>query len=129
GVFPALSECSNLQEILKLCIASLVLHHDYLRDTLPTSHPLLATYLFRQPDVLALLRLQLSTGGSAWMQTTGIPPHVELYKQLLQVQASIDKLPPVLIQGISNLIEEKVWLLETSLSIFSRPPSSPCWSE
>ncbi|KAG2879841.1 hypothetical protein PC119_g19780 [Phytophthora cactorum] len=41
------------------------------------------------------------------MKATGIPPHVELYKQLLQVQASIDKLPPVILQGISNLIEEK----------------------
>ncbi|GMF44141.1 unnamed protein product [Phytophthora fragariaefolia] len=41
------------------------------------------------------------------MNSTGIPPHVALYKQLEGVQQSIDNLPPVLLDGMSTLIEKK----------------------
>ncbi|KAE9073512.1 hypothetical protein PF010_g25041 [Phytophthora fragariae] len=46
-MFPTLKKCSGLQDILKLCIASLVYHHDFLREAMPASHPLLSTFLFR----------------------------------------------------------------------------------
>ncbi|ETI37477.1 hypothetical protein F443_16532, partial [Phytophthora nicotianae P1569] len=106
-MFPMLRACSTLQDILKLCIASLVNHHSYLRELIPASHPLLSTFLFRYPDMMNHLEAALVCDTSIWMKPTGVPPHVELYKQLRQVQTSIDNLPPVLLEGMSNLIEEK----------------------
>lgn len=38
---------------------------------------------------------------------TGIPPHVELYKKIDKMQLSIDQLPPVLLEGMSKVLEEK----------------------
>ncbi|KAG6971862.1 hypothetical protein JG687_00001808 [Phytophthora cactorum] len=93
-MFPDLKDTSTLQDILKLCIASL-------------SHPLLSSNLFRHPKVITQLRSQLVGEAASWMKPTGIPPHVELYKQLKCLQSSIDNLPPVLLGGMSNLIEEK----------------------
>ncbi|KAJ8542691.1 hypothetical protein ON010_g12119 [Phytophthora cinnamomi] len=106
-MFLALHTTSTLQDILNLCVASLVYHASYLGETFPASHPLLSTYLFRHGDELSQLRCQLEVGTSSWMNPTGIPPHVELYKQLHAMQSSIDNLPPVLLEGISNVIEEK----------------------
>ncbi|KAG6946968.1 hypothetical protein JG687_00016401 [Phytophthora cactorum] len=54
-MFPGLKDTSTLQDILKLCIASLVHHHDHLKEILPTSHPLLSSYLFRHPEVMTQL--------------------------------------------------------------------------
>jgi len=105
--FPLLHETSTLQDILKLCLASLVCHADYLRERMPSTHTLLSTYLFRHSDVLDQLRCHLVLGSSSWMKPTGIPPHVELYKQLQVMQRSIDDLAPVLLEGISTMIEEK----------------------
>ncbi|POM62610.1 LOW QUALITY PROTEIN: hypothetical protein PHPALM_28209 [Phytophthora palmivora] len=106
-MFPVMKSGSSLQDILKLCMASLVYHHDYLRRTLPTTHPLLSTYLFRHQEIVVQLRKALVQDNSPWMKPTGIPPHVEVYKQLKLMQSSIDNLPPVRLEGISNLIEEK----------------------
>ncbi|KAG2763952.1 hypothetical protein Pcac1_g24459 [Phytophthora cactorum] len=106
-MFPDLKDTSTLQDILKLCIASLVHHHNNLKEILPTSHPLLSSNLFRHPKVITQLRSQLVGEAASWMKPTGIPPHVELYKQLKCLQSSIDNLPPVLLGGMSNLIEEK----------------------
>ncbi|KAG3198457.1 hypothetical protein PC128_g5999 [Phytophthora cactorum] len=57
--------------------------------------------------MMSHLATALVRDSSSWMKPTGIPPHVELYKQLLHMQTSIDNLPPVLLEGMSNLIEEK----------------------
>nr|CAI72258.1 hypothetical protein PI35.0090 [Phytophthora infestans]CAI72349.1 hypothetical protein PI49.0570 [Phytophthora infestans] len=106
-MFPSLKNTSALQDILKTCIASLVQHHDHLNEVLPASHPLLSSYLFRHPEVVTQLRSKLVWEAASWMKPTRIPPHVELYKQLQCMQSSIDKLPPLLLEGVSNLIEQK----------------------
>ncbi|KAG6976067.1 hypothetical protein JG688_00001740 [Phytophthora aleatoria] len=77
-MFPGLKDTSTLQDTLKLCIASLVHHHNNLKEILPTSHPLLSSYLFRHPKVITQLRSQLVGEAASWMKPTGIPPHVEL---------------------------------------------------
>jgi hypothetical protein len=89
-MFPSLNNTSTLQGVLRLCLASLVVRADHLLETLPASHPMLSTYLFRNSQVLDQLRAALvSTDDSTpWVKPTGIPPHVELYKQLLAMQIS-----------------------------------------
>ncbi|KAG6948702.1 hypothetical protein JG687_00015310 [Phytophthora cactorum] len=106
-MYPAIREVSGLRDILKLRIASLVKHSTYLQETLPPSHPLLSTALFRDTTMLTDMSESLSIGDATWMTPTGIPPHVKLYKQLQNVQRSIDNLPPVLLDGMSTFIESK----------------------
>ncbi|KAG2886857.1 hypothetical protein PC116_g21315 [Phytophthora cactorum] len=74
---------------------------------MPASHLLLSMFLFRQPGMMSHLATALVRYSSSWIKPTGTPPHVEIYKQLLHMQTSIDNLPPVLLEGMSNLIEEK----------------------
>eukprot|EP00644_Phytophthora_capsici_P000442 jgi/Phyca11/100403/e_gw1.4.279.1 len=79
---------SSIVGILKLCVALLVKHSVYLRTTLPPSHPILTTALSRDTEMMNELNASLVS-----MKPTGIPPHVEIYKQLQGVQQSIDNLP------------------------------------
>ncbi|ETO74209.1 hypothetical protein F444_09989 [Phytophthora nicotianae P1976] len=106
-LYPSLFEISSIVDIRKLCVASLVKHSVYLRATLPPSHPILTTALFRDTEMMNELNASLVFGDSLWMKPTGIPPHVEIYKQLQGVQQSIDNLPPVRLEGMSSLIESK----------------------
>jgi hypothetical protein len=71
-MFPAFKSSSNLQDKLKLCLASLVYHSDYLRSTMPQSHPLLSTFVFRRPDIIKALKATLVEHESPWMVLTGI---------------------------------------------------------
>ncbi|KAJ8556784.1 hypothetical protein ON010_g9179 [Phytophthora cinnamomi] len=105
--FHRLHKISGLSAILKLCIASLVKHSVFLRKTLPQSHPLSFTSLFRNDAMLSGLSGILAADAKTWMTPTGIPPHVDIYKHLQGVEQSIDNLPPVLIDGMSELIESK----------------------
>ncbi|GMF56835.1 unnamed protein product [Phytophthora fragariaefolia] len=118
SMYPELQKVSGLRDILKLCMASLDKHAAYFRKELPSTHPLVATALFCNKEMLAKLSTSLVTGESPWMNSTGIPPHVELYKQLEGVQQSIDNLPPVLLDGMSTLIEKRVSQQETLLGIY-----------
>ncbi|OWY97643.1 LOW QUALITY PROTEIN: hypothetical protein PHMEG_00031781, partial [Phytophthora megakarya] len=77
-MFPSLMSESNLSEILKLCMASLVYHADHIRSRLPTTHSLF-----------------------------GIPPHIELYKQQEDTNKAVNDLPAILFDGFSKLLEEK----------------------
>ncbi|KAG2768651.1 hypothetical protein PC129_g17711 [Phytophthora cactorum] len=82
--------------ILQLCLASLVYHAEYFLDKLPSNLPLLSTYIFTNASALHGLRAKLEDGETEWMQPTGIPPHIELYKKLDRQQRSIVALPSIL---------------------------------
>ncbi|OWZ12101.1 hypothetical protein PHMEG_00014788 [Phytophthora megakarya] len=105
--FAALPPHSKANADSMVCPGICVTHSPYFHETLPPSHPLLSTTLFRNKTKLAKLSEYLVSGDSPWMTSTEIPLHVELYKQLQGVQQSIDKLPPVLLDGVSTLIERK----------------------
>ncbi|OWY97532.1 hypothetical protein PHMEG_00031918 [Phytophthora megakarya] len=106
-MFPALKSESNMSGILKLCLASLVYHADHLRARLPTRHSLLSTYLFRNMSTMAYLRERVLTNDSPWMSASGIPPHIEMYKQQEDTSKAVDRLPAILLEGFSKLLDEK----------------------
>lgn len=107
AMFPAMASDANLLPILRLCLASLVYHTDYLRTKLPANHHLLATPLFRDPTASGRLRLEVITNDSRWMRASGIPPHIALYKQLQQSNETIARLPDVLLSGFARVLDEK----------------------
>ncbi|ETK88687.1 hypothetical protein L915_07090 [Phytophthora nicotianae] len=106
-MFPGLASESNLRGILELCLASLVQHTEFLLENLPTNHPLLSTLLFTDPSVRHALGGMLEVGDSKWMETTGIPPHIDLYRKLDSQQKSIDALPDMLERRMERVLEEK----------------------
>lgn len=92
-MFPGLAEDLNLSGVLRLSLASLVYHAEYLRQHLPLNHPLLSTHIFVNPGVLDELKGMLEIRESSSMQPSGIPPYIQLYKKLDRQQQSIDDLP------------------------------------
>jgi len=110
-MFPGLALENNLSSILRLCLASLVHHASFLIETLPHNHPLLSTHIFANPGVLPGLGSRLEAGDSSWMEPTGIPPHITLFKKLDQQQNLISTLPDMLEKIMEHVLEKKVWQL------------------
>lgn len=106
-MFPVLQSICHLNPILKLCLGSLVHHESFLRDILPSKHPVLCTYIFRNLKCFEELKKLVVIRNSPWMQKTGIPPHVEIYNQLEKSHESIKSIPKIVIDGVSTIIEEK----------------------
>ncbi|OWZ12355.1 hypothetical protein PHMEG_00014505 [Phytophthora megakarya] len=101
-----LADESNLNDVLQLCLASLVYDVQIFTATLSPNHPLLSTSIFTSSDVLNELHKNLEEGESLWMRPTLIPPHVELYKKIDQHQQSIDALPEMLEKRMECVLED-----------------------
>ena len=107
-MFPEICKEKRLRPILHLCLASLVHHSDALIDTLESSsHALLSTYIFRNQSVMMQLKERVVTRNSKWMKPTGIPPHIELYRQQQETLDAVEALPDILVERMGKLIEEK----------------------
>jgi hypothetical protein len=106
-MFPSLADEPNLSKILELCLASLVLHADFLLEKLPSNHELLSTFIFTNPNALTELRGKLENDELTRMHATGIPPHIELYRKLDMQQKSIDALPELLEERMEQVLEKK----------------------
>ncbi|KAE9361504.1 hypothetical protein PF008_g982 [Phytophthora fragariae] len=115
-VFPGLVDADELRPILHLCLAPLVYHGDYLLENLAPSHALLSTYLFRDPIAMARLRSQVITCDSPWMRPTGIPPYIEIYKQLEETRSAVKDLP--------DTIKELLAEAGIGATIAANPPPS-----
>ena len=106
-MFPELSKEKHLRPMLLMCLASLVFHSDYLVQNLKNNHPLLSTLIFCNNTAMSQLKNRVIVSDSKWMRATGIPPHVELYRQQQQTLTAIEALPDIVTGRISRLIEEK----------------------
>ena len=105
-VFPRLWAHQTLHGVLSMCLASLVFHMDFLINTLPAKHPLLASVLFGDMQLATGLRSNVTLTSNT-MQPTGIPPHVALHVQLERNMEAIRALPQEVSEGIEKLLEDK----------------------
>ncbi|RHY17684.1 hypothetical protein DYB25_012489, partial [Aphanomyces astaci] len=80
-VLPTLSNAACLSTVLRMCLASVVYHMEWLVDTFPQHHTLFSTVLFRNKDLLHQLAPNVTINDGN-IRRTGIPPHVHLYTQL-----------------------------------------------
>jgi hypothetical protein len=106
-MFPVLRQEVHLRPVLHMCLASLAYNSEYLVRTLRQNHPLLSTLIFCNERAMSQLQGRVIIEDSQWMRATGIPPHVELYRQHNQTITAIEALPDVLTERMSQLIEEK----------------------
>ncbi|ETV87191.1 hypothetical protein H257_02166 [Aphanomyces astaci] len=105
-MFPRLSKNVALLGVLKLGLASLVFHADYLRSTLPASHAVLHTAIFRDDELRVKLR-SLLRSSSATLAPTGLPPYVELYRQLEAQHETLKALSTEVVAGVRGIWDEK----------------------
>ncbi|KAH9094685.1 hypothetical protein LEN26_018176 [Aphanomyces euteiches] len=106
-MFPSLANLDHLNGVLRLVLASLVVHYDYLIAVLPSSHALLSTSLFC--DINAKNQLEFRVQGgleSKFIRASGIPPHIEVYKQLLENARAIADVPREVIDGVRSIFDE-----------------------
>eukprot|EP00644_Phytophthora_capsici_P018614 jgi/Phyca11/41572/gw1.247.4.1 len=106
-MFPVMAGDAHIGPVLQLCLASLAAHATFLRENLTSKHAVFMSYIFRNSGVLDQLATRLNTGESTWMRPTGIPPHVELYRQHVETRKALTELPTVLLDGFSNLLDDK----------------------
>ncbi|KAH9113936.1 hypothetical protein AeMF1_011949 [Aphanomyces euteiches] len=106
-VFPQLHELTHLSGVWRLLLASLVYHFDYLVAELPSSHSLLQTVLFSNPDMIFYLRSILVVGHeSPVMRASGVPPHVYMYQKLETILSSVCSIPAQVHGDIAMLLEQ-----------------------
>ncbi|KAH9123258.1 hypothetical protein AeMF1_005711 [Aphanomyces euteiches] len=106
-MFPIAYQHSHLHGVLHLLLSSLVFHYDFLVDLLPSNHPLFSTTLFVDPTVRSQLNINIvSSLESSKMYPTGVPPHVELLKQIAKNGNAILALPSVIFDSIKKLMDE-----------------------
>ncbi|RHZ20750.1 hypothetical protein DYB26_004174 [Aphanomyces astaci] len=73
-VFPTLCNAACLSTVLRMCLASVVYHREWLVDTFPQHHTLFSTVLFRNKDLLHQLAPNVTINDGN-IRRTGIPPH------------------------------------------------------
>ena len=106
-MFPTLYEVPHLQGVLKLVLASLVYHYEFITENM-RGHAILSTPLFCNPGMRLYLQSILISGfESAVLRPSGIPPHVELFRKLDKNYKSIISLPQIILQGVGKILEDK----------------------
>ncbi|RHY42210.1 hypothetical protein DYB34_012297, partial [Aphanomyces astaci] len=105
-VFPRLWVHEELRGVLKLCLASLVYHKEFLEASLPPKHQLLAYVLFGDLTLANTLGSTVTLASNI-LQPTGIPPHVGLHTQLEQTSVLVRTLPTEICEGIEKILEDK----------------------
>jgi len=112
-VFPALPKYLN--RVGEFAMASLVYHYKFLQDTLPITHPLFESALFRNKSLYIelkdLVKCELSHEGSS-LKGTGIPPHVSILSRLAKLEETLNKTIQLQNENIKRIIDGVMAKLE-----------------
>jgi hypothetical protein len=97
--------------VLRFCLASIICHQDFLRETLPPKHPIFSTFCF------SLLTCEekncLGIDLESTLTPTGIPPHVY---QLLYLEKLI-QVPEKITESIKKMLEEREYYQTANITI------------
>jgi hypothetical protein len=84
---------ASFQRILPYLLASILYHDDWLRQTLPSTHPVFLSGIFTQNELLVDLKSKVLTGVGFCVETqmraTGLPIHLAITKRLADVEAGL----------------------------------------
>ncbi|OWY92527.1 hypothetical protein PHMEG_00038432, partial [Phytophthora megakarya] len=110
-----------MRPISVLCLASFVEHAQYLRYTLPETHPIFASAIFREEAQMDLLRCKLADEVPSPISPTGIP--------LKEAQRAIERMPSVLMGSFSKFLDDKMcWIWGYEEGGTTTPPDTPAGS-
>ena len=117
-LYPRLPE--TFKRAAPYLLASICFHEQWLRSTLPAHHPLFNTHLFASGQV-ATLKAHVTAGRShcplTGMSVTGIPPHLVLSNELVDVAKQTEVLKDALLETCSQLPSELVTVILKRFSI------------
>ena len=112
-VFPNIP--GRLNAIGEFAMASLVYHRQYLLDTLPQSHPLFASVLFRTSELYDQLKVYVECtqpNNKSMLRATGIPAHVSILSKMKEMYDALQRNIEVQQQNIQLIIEGVMQKLE-----------------
>ena len=104
-IFPAFSKLISLQQVKLFCLGSLLFHHPFLCEHLPTNHTFHYSPFTRCRDKMTELGI-ISGVTSGFLRGTGIPPHVQTWLQGLETQSLLVGLPEKILGGIGDVLKE-----------------------
>ncbi|KAJ8569251.1 hypothetical protein ON010_g6009 [Phytophthora cinnamomi] len=67
----------------------------------------MASAIFRDVNLMDSLKRKLVRDNMSSLVPTGIPPYIHLYEQQRETKKAIERMPDVLLSGISKLLDEK----------------------
>jgi hypothetical protein len=103
--FPTLYKQTSLLPVLKHCLASVVYHIEFIRETLPDDHNLFQNYLFRTPGLIKYLREFVTIAGNQDILVSGIPPHVDIIQKLEKIGNIIEDCPSRIVSQMTDVME------------------------
>jgi hypothetical protein len=102
--FDSLSDRVEFRSVLRICLASLVYHEDWLRENVVLEAGFFSTNLFGDADLLNSLKARVISGyDSPHMTATGIPAHVTQIRGMSEMMEEV--------KGLRSIMESSV--LET----------------
>ena len=118
ATFPGLP--GELTYVAEHCLASLVYHAGYIRETFPANHPVLSNQLFTTERMIEKLKPNVLVGcgddAKDTLKPSGMPPHVEMLRSMKvlhqQVETSIIKLSEQLEVSAKTIVKDITSLLE-----------------
>jgi hypothetical protein len=117
-LYPQLPE--TFKRALPFLLASVCYHEEWLRSTLPATHPLFSTYLFASGAV-AHLKPHVISGRSrcpvTGLTATGIPPHLAITNELTDVVRQTQLMKDAVLSRCAQLPSELVTVMLSKFSI------------
>ena len=108
---------ANLSALLELCLASLIFHRNYFRQTLHRDHKLFLSPLFADQSIVENLAPLIEAGlahPQSRIQPTGVPTLTtvllkmqSLEQKVDQIVPAVDGVVPKIVQGVTAVLEEK----------------------
>jgi hypothetical protein len=117
-LYPRLPE--TFKRALPFLLASICFHEQWLRDTLPSHHPLFSSYLFAS-GAIPTLKPHVITGCNrcpvTGLNATGIPPHLAIANGLSDAVRHTQVMKEALLSKCAELPSEMVNVLLSKFSI------------
>ena len=90
ATFPGFASYPSLAPILRRCLACLVYHQDFLRETLPANHLLFHSHLFQDVRRLEALKSDVKVDDvKRGALSTGLPPHTLILQGIREVKDTV----------------------------------------
>lgn len=108
---------NNMYSVALHCLASVVMHSQFLRDHLDKKHPVFDSPLFAQKNVLDTLMPLVISGlphSDIALRPTGIPTFIDIIlnneqkaDQIKNLQSTVAQLPAAVVDGVEKILEER----------------------
>ena len=105
-IFPDYYEIIQLRPVLRMRLASLAFHSDFVLRHLPENHPVLMIAMYRDRSILETLKDCLQPLDESVLVLTGLLPHFKLLKVNRELREQIKELPAILEKTLKDSFEK-----------------------